>query len=129
MNHIHTIMARNVARHQERLNKETRRRTRRELESLEPQIHAHNLQVKQNFEDIFAESFAHDEHIHSAVLAENQLKNITIGKIQEIHKDEPVDFEFDNTVSLKGARRLILKTDKAQTLQHLTSDKITIVKK
>lgn len=123
MRHIHAVTERNITRHQERFDKETRRRVRRELDGLLPLVHQHNQQVKQDFEDIFTEPFVHDEHVYLAVLTENQNKNIQIGKIQEKHgPDTQVDYEFDN------ARRLTLKVHKdiVDSVQGLVGKHVTI---
>ena len=83
--HIHTAMERNVVQHQKAIARVTRRTHRKELEALTPTIHAHNLKVKETFEDIFAEPYAHDEHIYHLLLKENQTKNQAIGHLEELH--------------------------------------------
>ncbi len=85
MKHIHTITARNMTRHQDRTNQTRNRRQKRELESLNPQVIDHNRRVIENFEDIFAEPYAHDEHIYDLLLKENQTKNMAIGHLEEQH--------------------------------------------
>jgi hypothetical protein len=105
MEYITHITMRNLRRHEEKIAQTTRRMHKRDLVNLTTAIHDHNQRVKDNFEDIFSEPHAHDEHIYSAVLAENQLKNRALGHIQETHGID-ADWEFDKS------RKLILKVDK-----------------
>lgn len=110
MKHIHTITARNMTRHQEATNKARNRRNRRELESLNPQVIDHNRRVIENFEDIFAEPYAHDEHIYHLLLKENQTKNQAIGHLEEQHgiTNDKVQWRLEGKAP---ARKVVLTVD------------------
>jgi hypothetical protein len=109
MAHVHSAIDRNLKQHEKAIQRARLRTHKEDLQNITAQIHEHNRRVKMDFEDIFNQSYAHDEHIYQAILKENQVKNQAIAHLIEQNPElDPHDITF----SFDQGRKLTLNLAK-----------------